>query len=58
MTTILKIADSDEKAHIVEAVLSDLPEWFGLPESTAEYIHDSRELDLWAQKITVSISDL
>ena len=46
MTTILKIADSDEKAHIVKYVLSDLPEWFGLPESTAEYIHDSRELDL------------
>lgn len=50
MTTILKIADSDEKAKIVEYVLSDLPEWFGLPESTAEYIHDSRELDLWAAK--------
>ena len=50
MTTILKITDSDEKAHIVEYVLSDLPEWFGLPESTAEYIHDSRELDLWAAK--------
>ena len=50
MITIIKISAVNEKAKIVEAVLSDLPEWFGLPESTAEYIHDSRELDLWAAK--------
>lgn len=46
MITIIKISAVNEKAKIVEAVLSDLPEWFGLPESTAEYIHASRELDL------------
>ncbi len=50
MTTIVKIFDNNEKAKIVADVLSDLPEWFGLPESTREYINDSRELDLWAAK--------
>ena len=50
MISIIKISGANEKATIVEAVLLDLPEWFGLPESTAEYIHDSRELDLWAAK--------
>ena len=50
MIKILKIENKDEKAKIVEEVLTDLPEWFGLPESTKEYINDSKELDLWAAK--------
>ena len=50
MINIIKIENKDEKAKIVEEVLTDLPEWFGLPESTKEYINDSKELDLWAAK--------
>lgn len=50
MIKIIKIENKDEKAKIVEEVLTDLPEWFGLPESTKEYINDSKELDLWAAK--------
>ena len=50
MTNILikEIKDSDAKDSIVQDVLADLPEWFGLPESTKEYIEESRTLQLWA----------
>lgn len=44
---IEKISNLEEKADIVEEVLLDLPEWFGLPESTQSYIDESRELLLW-----------
>ena len=35
---IKKIIDKKEKEIISKEVLYDLPEWFGLPESTKEYI--------------------
>lgn len=41
---IRKVKNEDSKADIVEEVLYDLPEWFGLPESTRNYINESREL--------------
>lgn len=41
------VEDSSEKAQIVTEVLFDLPEWFGLPDSTKEYIEDSKNLPLW-----------
>lgn len=34
---IVAIRASVEKAEIIKTVLADLPEWFGLPESTKEY---------------------
>lgn len=42
------ITDKKQKEEIAETVLRDLPEWFGLPESTKEYIEKSRELPFWA----------
>lgn len=45
--TIHAVKDSTEKADIVAEVLSDLPEWFGLPDSTKEYIENSKNLPLW-----------
>lgn len=45
---ILKIENADEKARIAGKVLSALPQWFGIPESTRKYIEDSRELPFWA----------
>lgn len=45
---IVAIRDSVEKAEIIKTVLADLPEWFGLPESTKEYIQDGSLLPLWA----------
>lgn len=45
---ILKIKDANQKATIVADVLLDLPEWFGLPESTQAYIDQSKDLTLFA----------
>lgn len=47
---IENIQDIGEKSKIVEEVLLDLPEWFGLPESTKTYIEESKELLLFAAK--------
>lgn len=42
------IADADLKEQIAASVLADLPEWFGLPESTKEYIEKSRDMPFFA----------
>lgn len=38
----------EEKERIAASVLADLPDWFGLPDSTAEYVRVSRGLPFWA----------
>ena len=43
------IEDKDKKEQISSSILADLPDWFGLPDSTAEYITCSRELPFWAE---------
>ena len=45
---IILIQDSHLKAAIAEQILLALPDWFGLPDSTREYIEKSRELPFWA----------
>ena len=40
---VREIKDKKEKEKIAREVLSDLPEWFGLPESTEGYIEDSQD---------------
>ncbi|KAF1297561.1 acetyltransferase [Enterococcus sp. JM4C] len=35
-------ADANRRAAGAEKVLTDLPEWFGLPESTKEYIANTK----------------
>lgn len=42
------VTDPDKKASIASDILHQLPEWFGLPESTKTYIEDSKELPFWA----------
>lgn len=37
-----------QKSHIVRTILADLPEWFGLPESTQAYVEEAAELSMWA----------
>ncbi len=44
---IEKVKNVEIKSMIVEEVLKDLPDWFGLPETTKQYILDSKELPLW-----------
>ena len=38
----------EEKARIAGLILRDLPDWFGIPESTAHYIDESRKMPFWA----------
>lgn len=45
---IREVADKREKEAVSRDVLNDLPEWFGLPESTEEYTHDSQDKPLIA----------
>ena len=40
---IKEIEDKKEKEKISREILNDLPEWFGMPESTEEYITDSQD---------------
>ena len=40
---VKEIIDKKEKENIAREVLNDLPEWFGLPDSTENYIKDSQE---------------
>lgn len=47
---IVEIKNSNEKAHIVREILADLPEWFGLPESTKAYVEEARALPLFAMQ--------
>ena len=42
-TIIKEVVDKEEKEAISREVLNDLPEWFGMPESTEEYIKDSQD---------------
>ena len=40
---VIRQIDSDiEKASIARTLLESLPDWFGIPESTEEYIADSK----------------
>ena len=45
---ICMIDDKEQKEQIARQVLTDLPDWFGLPESTEEYIHCSKDMPFWA----------
>lgn len=45
---IVFIEDAGEKEDIAREILQQLPEWFGLPESTRTYVEESRELPFWA----------
>lgn len=48
---ISEITDQNQKADIVKEMLSNLPEWFGLPASTRAYIEESRTLKLLAASL-------
>ncbi len=48
---IKQIKKPTEKAAIAKQILSDLPEWFGIPESTADYIEKSQNMPFIASFI-------
>lgn len=42
------LIDPTEKTRVAALILADLPEWFGIPESTAAYTDGCRGLPFWA----------
>lgn len=46
---IQRIDAPDRRAAIAQEVLATLPDWFGLPESTAAYVRACRGCPLWAE---------
>ena len=47
---ILFVKDENEKQKIAREILNDLPEWFGIPESTQEYIKNVINMPFWIEK--------
>ena len=45
------IEEREEKERISRCILNDLTDWFGLPDSTANYVRESKELPFWAYYI-------
>ena len=48
MFVIEEVKDVNQKMAVVTEVLKDLPEWFGIPESTQAYIEGAKDLQVWA----------
>ena len=48
MFTIEEVKGEDQKMAVVAEILRDLPEWFGIPESTQAYIEGAKDLRVWA----------
>lgn len=51
MVTYTRVHDPQIKSVYVAEVLADLPEWFGLPDSTKAYIQEAQALPLWAAHV-------
>ena len=48
MFVIKEVKGEDQKMAVVAEILRDLPEWFGIPESTRAYIEGAKDLQVWA----------
>ena len=48
MFVIEEVKNENQKKAVVAEVLNDLPEWFGIPESTQAYIEGATTLQVWA----------
>ena len=47
MFVIEEVKSEDQKMAVVAEILKDLPEWFGIPESTQAYIEGAKGLKVW-----------
>lgn len=47
MAQIKEIKKEDQKLAIAAEILADLPEWFGIPDSTQAYIEAAGKLRVW-----------
>jgi coenzyme F420-0:L-glutamate ligase / coenzyme F420-1:gamma-L-glutamate ligase len=48
VTQVVEIRDAAARSRIAEAVLRDLPDWFGIEEATRKYIEDAATLPTFA----------
>ena len=48
MFVIKEVKGEDQKMAVVAEILRDLPEWFGIPESTQACIEGAKDLRVWA----------
>ena len=48
MVAIEEVKEEKQKMIAVSEVLKDLPEWFGIPESTQAYTEGAKDLQVWA----------
>jgi coenzyme F420-0:L-glutamate ligase/coenzyme F420-1:gamma-L-glutamate ligase len=48
VTRVVEIEDPAERSQIAEAVLRDLPDWFGIEEATRDYIEQAATLPTFA----------
>lgn len=48
MGEICYVESSVQKIYIASTILTQLPDWFGLPDSTKAYIEESTRLPFWA----------
>ena len=46
MFVIKEVKGEDQKMAGVAEILRDLPEWFGIPESTQAYIEGAKDLQV------------
>ena len=44
---IKEIEEENQKSALVADILADLPEWFGISESTQAYIEGAADLQVW-----------
>ena len=50
------VAEPEKRSVIAREVLLDLPEWFGIPEYTENYIRECAEMPLWVCEISGEIA--
>jgi coenzyme F420-0:L-glutamate ligase/coenzyme F420-1:gamma-L-glutamate ligase len=48
VTQVFEISDPAERSRLAEAVLRDLPEWFGIEDATRRYVEDAAALPTFA----------
>ena len=48
---VYKVLEPLKKRAVAARVLGDLPEWFGIPESTEAYISESEQLPFFAAEV-------
>jgi len=48
MYSVVQVLDNEKKSKVTNKILRQLPEWFGIEESTVEYVNSVKETDFLA----------